>query len=309
MQWRGIRGGTREIAYRQADTFALTVEIDNMFKTWESLAKYYIQVKPISASGQPEIVRELLYKGAENKLDYQNKFDNQGNWEHPHLYSHAFPSMRFLDFNPEVMRQPSIPGQKIIGDRGENLSSVLQTICEDTERKQVLIQWLQELTPMDVSDFEFVPDQTGKVLVNFIEEDGQRTTAYSASDGTLRFLGIITALLTPEPAAFYFLEELDTGLHPSRLHLLLQLIEQEVAKGKFQMVITTHSPQLLRFLSKESLEYVSLLYRLPGAPDARIKRILDIPDAKRVIEEHDIAELHDSGWFENALFFDEGEAS
>jgi len=53
------------------------------------------------------------------------------------------------------MRKPSIPGQSILGERGANLSSVLQAICEKPELKQALSHWIQELTPMDVIDFKF----------------------------------------------------------------------------------------------------------------------------------------------------------
>jgi predicted ATPase len=101
--------------------------------------------------------------------------------------------MRFLDLNPEAMRLPSFPGQNILGDRGENLSSVLHDICQDPQRKNALLQWMQELTPMDAVDFEFPSDFTGKILLVLVEANGQKTSAYSASDGTLRFLAIIAA--------------------------------------------------------------------------------------------------------------------
>ncbi|MCP4366887.1 MAG: AAA family ATPase, partial [Deltaproteobacteria bacterium] len=69
-------------------------------------------------------------------------------------------SMRFFVLDPQAMRLPSFPGQTVLGDRGENLSSVLQAICEEQQQKQALLEWIRELTPMDASDFEFVPDQT-----------------------------------------------------------------------------------------------------------------------------------------------------
>ena len=58
---------------------------------------------------------------------------------------------------------------------------------------------------------------------------------------------MIAAMLGPKPAKFYFIEELENGIHPTRLHLLLQLIEQKVAEGNIQVVATSHSPQLLGF--------------------------------------------------------------
>ena len=216
-------------------------------------------------------------------------------------------SMRFLDLAPEAMRQPSFPGQVVLGNRGENLSSVIQAICEDSSTKSALTEWVNELTPLDVADFDFVPDQTGRILLTLVEANGQRTSAYSASDGTLRFLAMIAAILGPDAANFYFLEELDNGIHPTRLYLLLQLIEQHAKQGKVQVVATTHSPQMLAMLSEEAREHASLVYRLGNEPEAKICRIMDIPEAKNVLENHNLARLHESGWLENAVAFAESE--
>ena len=218
-------------------------------------------------------------------------------------------SMRFLDLAPDAMRMPSLPGQDILGDRGENLSSVLQSICESEPTKAAILEWIRELTPLDVTDFEFVPDQTGRVLVTLIESGGQRISAYSASDGTLRFLAMIAAMLGTKPAKLYFFEELENGIHPTRLSLLLQLIEHKVSGGEIQVVATSHSPQLLGFLSEKARASAALVYRLEDQPDARIRRILEIPEAQRVLREQDLARLHASGWLEDAVAFLEGGGS
>ncbi len=107
----------------------------------------------------------------------------------------SFASMRFLDLSPDAMRLPSFPGQVVLGDRGENLSTVLQAICEDPSKKRALTEWLRELTPMDASDFEFPIYADGKTLISLIEKNGQKISANSASDGTLRFLTMMAALL------------------------------------------------------------------------------------------------------------------
>lgn len=213
--------------------------------------------------------------------------------------------MRFLDLSPSAMRIPSIPGQTNLGDRGENLSSVLQAICSDEHMEHAVTEWVRELTPLDVVDFEFVPDQTGRVLVSLVESNGRRISAYSASDGTLRFLAMIAALLGPDAARFYFLEEIDNGIHPTRLYLLLQLIEQQARDGKVQIVATTHSPQLLGMLSESAREYASLVYRNEGEQEGHIRRVLDIPEARRVLEGENLARLHESGWLEDAVAFSE----
>lgn len=216
-------------------------------------------------------------------------------------------SMRFLDLSPEAMRSPSFPGQTVLGDRGENLSSVLQAICTDPALKSALSEWVRELTPLDVAEFEFISDQTGRVLVSLVETNGRKTSAYSASDGTLRFLAIIAALMGPDAAQFYFLEEIDNGIHPTRLGLLLQLIEQHTKTGKVQVIATTHSPQLLAMLSEEAREDAVLVYRPENEPEARIQKIMEIPAVRDVLKKQNLSRLHESGWLENVMAFSQPE--
>jgi predicted ATPase len=353
LQWLGIRGGTREVAFQNANTFAIEVSFPIKHLNHEQTLSYRIEVNPGQAIAPPRVVSEYLVAETEGPI-FTTVLSLKKQGESLSVKMHnpagegvinAFPNhqpllsqlaairsntigsrstaffvkeiseialatlagMRFLELSPEAMRLPSFPGQTILGDRGENLSSVIQSICNDPHRRHALIQWVKELTPMDAKDFKFPSDFTGRILLTLLEENGQTVSAYSTSDGTLRFLAIIAALLGPEPAQFYFFEELENGIHPTRLHLLLQLIERKVSEGNIQIVTTTHSPQLLRLVSQETLEYASLTYRLPDRSDARIQRILDIPDARRIVEEKDPALLLESGWLDNAMYFLENE--
>jgi len=353
LQWRGIRGGTREITFEGANTFSLEASFTFQKETHEQEATYRIEVDAGTDSTAPSLITErLTIAGLEDSFFEAESTAQPGhrglivkvlstpvtNRQTPFTHYRpivsqlaelaidsealvpaasikgvaqatlqAFGSMRFFDLSPDAMRIPSVPGQTILGDRGENLSSLLQSICANPQRKQALIQWIQELTPMDAADFEFPADFTGKILLSLIEANGQKTSAISASDGTLRFLAMIAALLEPQTAQFYFFEELDNGIHPTRLNLLLQLIERQVEQGSIQIVATTHSPQLLRLLSPIAKESTSLTYRLPDRLDAKIKRIVDIPEAKHLIQEQDLARLHESGWLEDAVYFLEDE--
>ena len=205
------------------------------------------------------------------------------------------------------MRIPSLPGQTTLGDRGENLSSVLFAICEDASNKEALLEWVRQLTPMDVEDFQFDPDAAGRILLNIKEKSGQTVSAASASDGTLRFLAILAALFGPTPASFYFIEEIENGIHPTRLSLLVDLIENQTKRRNIQVVATSHAPLVLQFLSEDALANASIVYRLPDQPDAKIKRILDVPEARRVIKEQSVSLLHASSWFEDVLNLTEDE--
>jgi predicted ATPase len=115
---------------------------------------------------------------------------------------------------------------------------------------------------------------------------------------------MLAALLGPEPAGLYFIEELENGLHPARLHLLLDLIESRVKEGALQVVVTTHSPQLLRLLSPASRDNALLVHRLQGEAAAQLKAIRELPaEAREVVGRKDVGELFQAGWFENVMSF------
>lgn len=221
--------------------------------------------------------------------------------------AHVLGNMRFLDLVPDRMRQPAFPGQTVLGDSGENLPTVLRQICADSKRKATLIEWTRELTPMDVVDFEFPVDQiTGLVQLVISESSGNKLSAYSMSDGTLRFLAMLAALLSEDPARLYFFEEIDNGIHPSRLRLLIDLFETQTAKGATQVVTTSHSPDLLSMVSDRTFDDMSVVCRLEQASEAIIRPVAQIPNAKELRKTQGLARLHASGWMEDALAFTEG---
>ena len=218
----------------------------------------------------------------------------------------AFRGMRFLDPTPNFMRLPAFSGQTVLGDKGENLPSVLYNICADEKRKDVLIQWIRELTPMDVVDLRFLPDPSGRVHLMMREANDSDVSAYAASDGTLRFLAMLAALLGPEPAGLYFVDEIENGIHPSRLHLLLDLIETQTAETGIQVVATTHSPALLAAMSDQTFEDACVVCRLPDTTDAVIRPLSAIPNAPELRKTQGLGRLLEGGWMEDVLAFTEG---
>jgi predicted ATPase len=220
-----------------------------------------------------------------------------------------FAGIRFLDLVPDLMRKPAFPGQVILGDSGENLPTALQAICSDPTRKSILMEWVRELTPMDVADFEFPLDPvTGLVQLRLKESNGNIVSAYSASDGTLRFLAMLASLLGKQPARLYFFEEIDNGIHPTRLRLLLDLIERQTEKGNIQVVTTTHSPDLLSMVADSTFQSTSVVFRPPGSDAAIIARIADLPNAAELRESQGLGRLHASGWMEDMLVLSDPDA-
>ena len=218
-------------------------------------------------------------------------------------------NMRFLDLVPDQMRKPAFPGQTVLGDGGENLATVLRGICEDLDRREVLAAWTRELTPMDVQDFEFPADQiTGLIQLVFQETNHRKVSAYGASDGTLRFLAMLAALLGSKPGSLYFFEEIDTGIHPARQSLLLELIEGQTARNGVQILTTTHAPDLLTFASDSTFENMSVVCRLEDSHDAIIRPVAELPNTRQLrTSGRGLGGLLAEGWMETALAFTEND--
>lgn len=337
LQWEGIRGGPREVSFQGAPVFGVSVDFDapsmnGSVATERVPLRYAIDVFAGDFRHPARVEQESLAEvrsGVDGKdtlsLIWGLRHEGEGTWFHEKqgdelVGEYGWPpgmvgrdrldavvapvlrSMRFIDLDTRAMRRSSTPGQTTLTDRGENLSSVLQTLCGDATTKEELVHWLRLLTPMDVTDMRFVADVRGHVILMIVEKDGHAYSAYSASDGTLRFLGTLAALFAPEPS-LYFFEEIENGLHPTRVRLLIDLCEARARTGKVQIVATTHSPTVLANVHEGTLEHASLVYRIEGEPSSRISRLLDVPDAKRVLATHDRADLLASGWFEDMVEF------
>lgn len=216
-------------------------------------------------------------------------------------------NMHFPELLPDRMREPSLPGADVLGDFGENLPTVLEEICTDPKQKEILTSWVHELTPMDVWGFEFPRDPSGRVHLRLCEATGRKVSADSASDGTLRFLAMLAALLGENPwrLHFYFFEEINAGIHPARLHLLIDLIERQTTKQGIQIITTTHAPNLLTVLNDSTFENTSIVCRLENSSDAIIRRVAELPNARKLRQDQGLGRLHESGWMETALAFTE----
>lgn len=267
------------------------------------------QLQMISDPATPEVPISMGWGVPSSRPALSTLAINSGSRLPIHAYCTSIldllASMRFLDLDPEAMRVPSQPGQVILGDRGENLSSVMQAICQDPARKATLLQWVRALTPMDATDFEFLSDFSGRVLVHLVEAGGYKVSAISASDGTLRFLALTAALLSEDSGRMYFFEEFDNGIHPTRLHLLLDLVQRACDSGSVQVIGTTHNPAMLAYLSESARNSALLVYR--GDPDhgSKLRRIADLPDVDELLASQDLGRLHQAGWLENAAIFSE----
>ncbi len=322
LQWRGIRGGLPEAARQGTREFC--VEADLLLGA--GTRRYLLEIGFPIDSIYPQVLAEDLgsdgVDDARAKATYVIRLEPETR-ERPSLTfrGHSenlqaeldkivslLSSLRFLDLDPDAMRIPSNPGQTILGDRGENLSSVLHAICNDPSRKLGLLEWVRALTPLDAVDFAFESAFSGRILVHLVEAGGAKLSAASVSDGTLRFLAMVAALLSEDTGRIYVFEELDNGIHPTRLHLLLELIDRACAEQGIQVIATSHNPAMLAFLGEQARASALLVYRGEDHT-SQVRRVMDLPNIAEILRTQDLSRLMLSGWLEDAAAFSEPDPS
>lgn len=205
-----------------------------------------------------------------------------------------------LDLVPSVLREYSKQFQADrIGERGENFAALVKTILSDDSKGTAYNNWLSRLTPTDLDKAIVRKGALGEPIFGVIEGRNE-ILAPQLSDGTLRFAALTAALFQQASPHILLLEEVDNGIHPTRLRLLVELLISRADRGRFQVFITTHSPILLTWLDAKVYEWVFHCSRSSnGASD--IRPVVRIPNFIKLIRKQPFGDLFAEGWIENSL--------
>jgi len=157
-------------------------------------------------------------------------------------------SMRTYRIEPATLRAMQDPDGGVgLRSDGRNTASVLREIHRrSSEQDWVRIcELIESVVPGTV---EVRPKKHGnKLTLEFtqIREGTEpiKFEAFSMSDGTLRVLGLITAVFQRPIPSLLVIEEPEASLHPRSLGVILDVLR--LASGSMQVVVTTHSPEVL----------------------------------------------------------------
>lgn len=212
-------------------------------------------------------------------------------------------NMQRIDPSPAVLRGYSQAHQiGRMGERGENFAALVNAIGRDANTKDAYLSWLRQLRPAEVDDVGTLPGAVGEPL--FMLKEHGRPEPFPAtilSDGTLRFAAITAAFFQSDMPAVMTIEEIENGIHASRVRLLVDLLRSRAAAGPTQIMATTHSPIVLAWL--EESEYASTFFckRDETSGESRICALPEVPHFLEVVHKQPIADLFSEGWLEAAL--------
>jgi predicted ATPase len=160
----------------------------------------------------------------------------------------SFRLYRNWQFGPNAeVRDLYGAGQKndFLEEDISNLGLMLNWLRAEPSAKSELLRYLK----MFYSGAEDILTriQGGLVDLRIEEENGITIPASRLSDGTLRWLSLLTILLHPSPPPLVCIEEPELGLHPDMIQPLAKLLLN--ASERMQLVVTTHSDDLIDEMS------------------------------------------------------------
>ena len=205
-----------------------------------------------------------------------------------------------LDPRPPLMRSYSFKSEQHLTESGRNLSGVLYNLCQEHDKKDELLEFVQALPEQDITKIDFIKTPRGEVMVTLTETFGGSSTPYEApllSDGTLRVLAIAAGILS-SPGPVVVIEEIDNGVHPSRAAQLLNQISRIAKKRNLRVLISSHNPALLDALPDDAVPDVIFCYRDPEDGSSRLIRLSDVPDYPELIAQGSVGHLMTRGIIE-----------
>ena len=186
-------------------------------------------------------------------------------------FSQFVSSWQFLVLDAEIMGEPVLQkqtaGQVRLARNGSNIAEYLldirrldELVFEGIiETMKFVLPYAQELDPTLTSEL-------GRNVYLQMTEGPAQIPGWLLSTGTLRILAILALLRHPNPPSLIVIEEIENGLDPGSVGLIVEEIRNVVEEGKSQVIITTHSPYLLDLLI---LPHIIVVEREDGQPTFR----------------------------------------
>lgn len=336
--WDGIRGGSAKACFADGNgsgEVMLTVSGTLNSRAWEfmiafSPAEGRVTKERLDVGGEiytsEEVqknlpahpVLEVKYyqgqKGRQPHLQFERSRPvlgqfakgTGGKWKKSHAEAAGevatlLANCQRVDPSPALLRNYSQAHQiQRMGEHGENFAALVKTLCQDAGAKDAYLTWLRQLRPAEVDDVGTLSGAVGEPLF-MLREGGKEFPAPVLSDGTLRFAAITAAFFQPDMPGIMTIEEIENGIHASRVRLLVELLRNRASSGRTQIMATTHSPIVLAWLLAAEYRTTFFCKRDEATGESKICALPEVPHFTEVVKKQPISDLFAEGWLEAAL--------
>lgn len=226
--------------------------------------------------------------------------------------THVVESLRsifILDPIPSHMRGYSPLSEKLESD-AKNIAGVLAALADPEKEKieNILTSYASQLPEKDIKRvFAVKVGAFNTDAMLYCQEHWTDSKEFSVvdargmSDGTLRFLAILTALLTRPKGSLLVVEEVDNGLHPSRSSLLLNMLKKIGEERGVDVLVTTHNPALLDAMGTSMVPFITVSHRNPETGHSTLTLLEDIEQLPKLLAYGPIGKVSSHGLLEKTL--------
>lgn len=246
------------------------IPLEKLFKQDELLLDYLEFFQQINGvKEQKEIVSQSEFEAlldkdqeeAKNKL-MVNNFDELFFPQIDQLRSENLDFFNFfknseiynefaIKFGSEMRRVQFVKREATLEKNGDNLINVLNTLYNGFPEAKDSIKNIMSISFDNFKDLIFPPQSQGQVDMEWQHKNNKSVSTYFLSDGQLKFLCLLAILYNPNHKGLICIEEPELYLHTS-LHKILGEVLKEASQTK-QIIVTTHSPDLLNALEPEDI--------------------------------------------------------
>lgn len=232
----------------------------------QGLNGIFIERETIVAPNLPTIYRRANGSCAEvcdDTRKTQQGFLDVGQTATPRPLRENIKAWQFLSLLPDPMGRPcpkkmTANGQLLLNRDGSNLAQYILSIRDKdadafegiVEAMQFVLDYARNFEPVESREIQ--PTMFLKMLEQ-VQDERIEIPGWMLSTGTLRILTLLAVLRNPDPPPVIVVEEIENGLDPRTIHMVLEEIRSVVQGGKSQVILTTHSPYMLDLLPLETL--------------------------------------------------------
>jgi predicted ATPase len=210
-------------------------------------------------------------------------------------------SWRLLQLEGSALRRPDeFTAPARMGSDGAHMAATLQHLArrpkengngkpDETKASAVYAQVANRLSGLleDVREVIIDRDETReRFTLQVRTRDGTIHSARDLSDGTLRFLALAVMEFDPQSGGLLCLEEPENGIHPGRIPVMLQLL-QDIATDTDtpcdegnplrQVIVNTHSPLVFQQVQDDSVLLAELVEGVTQTSDPGEKGLARFP--------------------------------
>lgn len=196
------------------------------------------------------------------------------------MVQNSLMQMFILDPVPALMRGYSRIGDSKLRRNCGNISAVLYEIKKNNPSEWAeFCSIVKGLPENEINDIQFVTTTINDIILVQKEQNGkvsENIDAVRLSDGTLRCIAALAAVMSEPEHSLIAIEEMDNGIHPSRVIKLMDALCKIAQRRSIDLVMTTHNVTVLNGLNKSGILGVSVVFRDPETSASKIVPFVEV---------------------------------